>query len=244
MLKRILCVALLLVLSACGNESTKQAHNDGTNAVGKNSSSIFNSYLSANKICDVLTAQVLQNLAGGAQEIEKAASNFRDNFSCTYSWPRSDAKEREANMLQATMASMSGKGPKLSMRDRMTEYQVVVAVQKSSRSADSFVPRKLSEEQINARVKEAKQRTAERLTDDQKEVAGDAANSMFEKLLRKNNENQEVPGLADAAYWSDLGTGSLQVLDSDVQISISPMLADTKVEDMENAKKIASLLLE
>ena len=239
---RIIITGMLLVLSACGGESNDSAQGGNSANSAKSADSALNAYLASDKVCDILSAARLQSISGGASEINKRDASYRENFACTYSWPRPDAAEREKNMVQATIASMTGNGPKMTLRDRMTDFEVTIAIQKSERSANSFVPRKLTEAQMEEQLAAAKKRTEETLTDQQKKLAGDAANSMVERLLRKNNENEVVAGIGDAAFWSSLGMGSLQVLDGNVQLTISPIMADTKQADMEKAKQVATLL--
>lgn len=239
---RYIVLAVLLSLSACGGESDITADNT-TAKINSPASSNLNAYLSEDKVCEVLPAEQLQSLFNATAEVEKKASSFRDSFSCSYTWARPDAAEREKNRVNAMIASASGDGPKLTLRDTTTEYQIAISLKKSQRSADSFVPRKLTEEQIKQQVDAAKKRSDERLTDEQKALAGDLANSIIESSLRKNNENQAVSNIGEAAFWSKLGTGSLEVLDGDVRLSISPTIADTKEEDMANAERIAAALL-
>lgn len=243
MIKRFISAAMLVALSGCGGDSGNNSNgNDSTSSAIKSNSKL-STYLADASVCNVLSSESLKSLSGGAAEVQQRASSYRENFSCTYSWPRADAAEREESMVAAMMASMTGQGPKMTMRDKMTDYQVIVAIQKSSQSADSFVPHTLTEEQITEQVAAAKKRTAERLTEQQKELAGDAANDMVERLLRKNNQNLIVDGVGDAAFWSDLATGTLQVLDGNIKIAISPMMADTKEADLENAKRVATEIL-
>lgn len=235
--------SLLLMLAACGGDASDSASQTAGNAIGSKSSDL-NAYLSEEKVCDVLTSDQLQALFNAPVEIKTSVSSFRDSFSCTYTWPHPDAEEREQNMVKAMMAAMSGDGPKVSMRDRMLEYQVTIGVKKSQRSAANFVPKKLTEEQINQQIEAAQKRANERLTDEQKQVAGNAANSMVESMLRKANQNEEVTGVGDAAFWSPLGTGSLEILDGDVRLTVSPVIAATKEEDIVTAKRIAAALLD
>jgi hypothetical protein len=243
MIKRISCISLLALLCACGGESTPPAGATNENAATASKNSKLSGLLSEDQICQILSSDTISALAEGATQIKQAPSSYRDTFTCTYTWPRPDAEERQEAFLAATMASMRGEGKPPSIRERMTDYQITVTAKMSKRSANTFVPPVLSEEQIQAQIDAAKKRAAEKLTDEQKAVAGDAANDMVERLLRKNNENQAVDGIGDAAYWSNLATGSLQVLDGNVELSVSPLLSDTKEADLENAKKIATAIV-
>ena len=248
MIRQSIFVAMLIGLGGCGGDTNNASDTSSSGSASKakapvSANSKLTSYLSEEKVCDVLSRESLQLLSNGNLEVEKRASSYRENFTCTYSWPRPDAAEREKNMLQAIMSSMTGDGPKLSMRDKMPDYELTIDIQKSKRLANNFVPRKLSEEEIAAQVDAAKKRAAERLTDEQKTIAGGAANSFIEGLLKKNNQNVEVTGIGDAAFWSTLGPGSLQVLDGNVQLSVAPLMADTKAEDFENAKQVATQIL-
>ncbi|GHA00575.1 hypothetical protein GCM10008090_06820 [Arenicella chitinivorans] len=242
MIKIIICISLIALLSACSRESTAPNNQNHLDAVASNNTK-FSTFLSEAQICQILEAEKIAAYTAGQGEPEKAASSYRETYTCTYTWPRPDAEERQQKVLEATMASMRGEGERLSMRERMTDYQITISARQSKRNANTFVPQVLTEAQIQAQIETAKKRAAERLTDEQKAVAGSAADDMVERLIRKNNENQRVKGIGDAAYWSNLSSGSLQVLAGDIELSISPMLADSKQADMENAKQIAVTIL-
>lgn len=239
----LMILSLSLLLVACGDESPDAAKSK-TERPSSAGSSKLSQYMSEDKVCDVLDDETLNTLFAATTEIKKRAGSFRDNFSCSYSWPRPDAEERQKNITSAMLASMTGEGPKQTMRDRMLEYQVTIGLRPSQRTADNFVPRKLTEEQMNQQIAAAKKRANERLTEEQKEVAGDAANNLVESMLRKNNENEEVAGVGDAAFWTKLGSGSLEILAGNVQLTVSPIIASTQTEDSDNAKRIASALLD
>lgn len=245
-MKHLLCFTFLtLLLSACGGEPNEQTSNDkaSSKASSAGKSSSLSAYLSEQSICDVMAPAELQKIFATDQSIETRASSFRENFSCAYSWDRLDRAEREQAMLSNIMASVKGDGAKLSMRERALSHEVTIGLTKSRATAENFVPRKLTQEELDAQVKRAQERAAERLTDEQKAIAGDAANDMMARLLEKNNQNEAVSGVGDAAFWSNAFTGSLEVLDGDVKISITPLVADSKAEDLENAKQIAALIL-
>lgn len=243
MIKKITCLSLIALLSACGGESTAPQNQNEPKPVSSSHSKLGR-FLSEPQICEILSMDALATFATSQPEINQEASAYRDTYTCTYSWPRPDAEERQKKMFEATMASMRGEGEMPSMRERMTDYQITISAKKSQRQASTFVPPVLSEAQMQAQIAAAKERTAKQLTEEQKALAGDAADDMVERLIRKNNENQPVAGVGDAAYWSNLSVGSLQVLAGDIEISISPMLADTKQADIENAKRIATALLD
>lgn len=240
---RIVVLGFIFALGACGGESENVATTSAENA-SSTASSKLGAYLAEDKVCDLLSTGQLQSLFNATVEVEKNGINFRNRFSCTYTWARPDAAERKQHLASSMVASMTGDGPKLTMRDMTVDSQVTISLRKSQRTADSFVPREQTEAEINQQIAAAKKRTDEQLTAAQKEVAGDAANSMVENILRKNNENEEVSGIGDAAYWSKLGSGSLEFLDSDVQATVSPVIGDSKEEDFENAKRIALVLLD
>lgn len=245
-MKHLLGLALLsLLLTACGGEPKEQSPNDKASSKANTASkaSSLSAYLSEQSICDLVSPAQLQKLFATDQSIETRASSFRDNFSCAYSWDRLDRAEREQAMLSNIMASVKGDGTKLSMRERALSHEVTIGLTKSRATAESFVPRKLTQEELDAQVKRAQERAAERLTDEQKAIAGDAANDMMARLLEKNNQNETISGVGDAAFWSNAFSGSLEVLDGDVKISITPLIADSKAEDLENAKQVAALIL-
>ena len=243
MTKKLTCILLMASVSACGGESTSPHNQNNVDLVGGGNSKL-EKFLSEAQICQILDTEAVSAFTTGQTQIKQEASAYRDTYSCTYSWPRPDAEERQKKMLEATVASMRGESKSLSMRERMTDYQITISVRRSQRKANSFVPPVLTEAQMQAQIDAAKQRTAKQLTESQKALAGDAADDMVERLIRQNNENQRVDGIGDAAYWSNLSVGSMQILDRNVELSISPMLADSKQADMDNAKQIAVAILD
>lgn len=252
-MQRILMAMVCVVtLAACGDKQTEETTNT-TNSGSKSDKvsrsdaavkpSKLREFMAEGNVCGMLAIQEIQILFNTEQPIESRPSSFRDNYSCTYSWEPVDKEERQKRFMQTMMAAAKGEAKKLSLRERALEHQITVSLKASQSGPDRFVPRKLSDTEIEAQIKSAKERAAKRLTEEQKEVAGDAANKMVESMLRKANQNTTIDGVGDAAYWSNFGPGSLEVLDGDIHITVSPMVAATKEADIENAKLVVAELL-
>ena len=243
--------ALFLLLVACGGDSSHQQNSTSDVAVEKQTeasivsekASNLSAYLSADSICAALDVKDLQQMFNTTATIKTNSSSYRNNHSCSYTWERPDKAEREKILMDSMMKTAHGKSEKIPMRQKSTQYQLSVSLSHSQSNAANFMPAKLSEEQLQARIESAKEMAAKRLTDEQKALAGDAANSMVERMMQQGNQNEEIAGVGDAAYWTRVGSGGLNVLVGDVQIYIGPMIADTEAEDIINAKKIAGLLL-
>ncbi len=251
-----LILSSALFLSACGSDSNKSDSQAKTIDTEKNQvstpvvstpmtkpSSLL-TLMSEEKVCGVLDSAAIQSMFNTTAEIKTSVMSFGNSYSCDYSWDRTDREERESNVIKHAMLVAQGKAERLTMRQKISEHQFNVSLSEYKGKAEYFVPRKLSDEELQAQIDRAKKAASDRLTDDQKAVAGDAASSMVESMLKKNNQNTTVDGVGDAAFWSKIGMGGLNVLDGTVKISISPMIGDTVAEDLENAKKIAALILQ
>ncbi len=245
-----------LFLSACGGESTEADSQSNTSQASTKTASTpqmstpmtkpsgLLSMMTEADVCDVLDIADIKSMFDVTGEISTSAVTFGGTFSCDYSWDRADKEARENNYINHAMLVAQGKAERLPMRQKVTQHQINVSLSEFKGQKVNFVPAQLSEEQLQAQIERAKKAAEDRLTDEQKALAGDAANSMVENMLKKNNQNQAVDGVGDAAYWSKVGMGGLNVLDGTVKVYISPMIADTEAEDIENAKKIAASLLQ
>ena len=240
---KVICLSSMFLLAACGagdngeKDSVKASKPNKSSTLAKVSTSNFDKYLSEDKICSLFALEDVKTMFNAVSGIKTTPSSFMKTNSCDYSWDRADMEEREQNFLNAR----SDKA--ITMRQKVMSHSFNVALSETKQSKESFVPRKLSDEQLQAQIESAKKAAADRLTDEQKEIAGDAATSMIEGMLRKNNQNQKVDGVGDAAFWSNVGHGSLNVLSGNVKLVISVMISDTVEEDIENAKIIAKHLL-
>ncbi|WP_154222016.1 hypothetical protein [Marinicella rhabdoformis] len=242
---------LFLGLVACGSDQSSspsgEALGNGQQSAKKTepvavSGSTLNNYMSDEKICAVIDVEDLKSTFNITTEIKSEQYSYGSNFTCKFMWDRADSEAREKLMLDNMMVSAQngGKG-KLSMRQKVPSSELSISLSEARRKASNYVPRKLSPEQLQAQIDAAKAAAEKRLTADQKAVAGDMANDMVEKMMKKNNENQVVDGVGDAAYWSKVGFGGLNVLSGDVNVSIAPMIGDTEEADIENAKLVFNL---
>lgn len=65
---------------------------------------------------------------------------------------------------------------------------------------------------------------------------------LIEWLIATDDQNQTIDNLGESAYWSPIRDGELYVNVKGFQIVITPMIGNTQEEDLENAKKIYSLI--
>lgn len=242
---------LTILLTACGNDSTTNINSElnsstDTQETVKVSSSKLSKFLTESTICDVISVESIQKAFNSSADIkvEGNANRYSSGVTCSYTWERADAKEREDKFVNYMIDQMQGKVEKVSMRQRTTEHNFSVRLEEHNGQADYFVPTKLTEEQLQKQIVEAKKRADERLSAEQKKVAGDMAGKMMEKMLRQNNQNEEVSGVGDKAYWSSVAGGGLNVLSGNTKMFISLMIGDTKEEDIQNASKIGRLILD
>jgi hypothetical protein len=246
---KIICLSSLFLLAACGSDNSdskttsSSKSSESPNITNSVSSSKLTKFMSEDKICGILAIEDIQKLFNTSTLIETSASSFRSNSSCSYSWERSDKAERQKKFMEDARNAAMGTGKRLSMREKVMDYSFTITLSESKQKKEHFVPRKLTEEQLQVQIDTARKAAEKRLTKKQKEIAGDAATSMIEGMLRKSNQNQEVNGVGDAAYWSVIGQGNLNVLIGNVKIVIAPMIADTEEADIEIAKKVALKLL-
>lgn len=248
---KLLVISSSLFLTACGGDSAENTSpkdsqvsqkQQATNA-NKHQDSQLAQFMSAETICDALPTSTLAALFQTTETIETSGGDYRERYSCSYSWNKSDKAEREKLMMENIMQTAQGKAEALPMRLKSPNNQITLTLLPSKKTAANFMPPKLTEEQLQARIEAAKKAANKRLTEEQKALAGDAANSMVERLMQQSNQNVTVDGIGDAAFWSETGSGGLNVLVGEIEIYIGPMIADTAAEDLENAKKIAGLLL-
>ena len=135
-----------------------------------------------------------------------------------------------------------GEKIQLDMRKLAGEYSVSVGLKQTEATADRFVPPKLSEAELEERIRLATEAANKRLTDEQRKLVGDSAGDMASSMIRKTNDRVVIEGIGDAAYWLPIMGGTLNVLEGDVQITITPMLAEDMDGDIEAAKRVYSLL--
>ncbi len=239
-----------MFLISCGDkESSRSSSGESSSPIEvKLKASKLTKYMDKASVCDLVSTDTTQKLFNTSKEISFNASGYASKRSssvtCNYSWERADVAERKEKFMTYTIDQMQGKVEKIPMRKRALEHNFSVRLEEYKGSPEQFMPAKLTEEQLQRQIASAKEMAAKRLTDEQKKVAGNAANSMMEKLLRQNNENIKIDGVGDSAYWTAVGGGSLVVLSGDMKLSISPMIGDDLEQDMENAKNIALLVLQ
>ena len=253
-IKLLSVLSLLLILVSCENSSDQASIpnlapktqssevSEMTTEIQSKSNSKIGSFMQAGKICEILSANEVKTTFNIQSELRAEESNY-GTLTCSYSWEPEDIEERRTQFLSNMQNAASGTAGKTSMREKLLDVNFTVALSEYSGTAKTFVPVKLSEEQLQQQIERAKEQAAKRLTDKQKEILGDSGANMMESMLRKNNNNLAVEGIGDAAYWSHVGQGSLHVLSGNINMIISPMIARTMEEDIDNAKSIAQLIL-
>lgn len=231
----------LLALSACGEspDSGNKSMSDDADLIVQATSNLQN-FMNEGKICDVLPMNELKTMFDVTGEVKTWPSEFRQSYTCRYTWEPLDRDAKEAAKIKAMTSDNRGK---MTARDRAIDYEVSITLKQTKKSASNFVPAKLTQAQLDQQIEQANQAAAKRLTAEQKELAGDAASEMMTKLLTKNNQNQTIEGVGDAAFWSIVGGGGLNVLDAGVSVFISPLIAEDEAGDLDNAKKIFNQLI-
>jgi hypothetical protein len=245
--KIFLVSVLAMTLASCGDkeDSLKKAQSTTVNLT---TNSHLIKFMDQKAVCDVISTQAIHKLFNSSNDVKTTpsghASKHSNSVTCNYSWDSADIEQRKEKMMTYMVDNAQGKAEKRPMREIMLKYNFSVRLEEYNRKPESFIPPKLTEEQLQNQISAAKQKAAERLTDQQKKIAGKAANSMMENLLRQNNENISIAGIGDAAYWTAVGGGSLNVLSGNIKLSISPMIADTAEDDIQNARSIADLIIQ
>jgi len=250
-MKNIFTISILaMALSACGGDEA--ASSDPSKAKSATIKMATNSkltkFMEQNTVCDVISVETVQKAFKTTLEIKTVSSAYSSKYSnsvtCKYSWVRADAEEREGKAADYLMQQMLGKADKIPMRLRVSEHSFSVRLEEYKAKVENFMPIKLTEEQLEKQIAAANKRAAERLTDEQKKIAGKAATSMMENLLRKNNENIKIDGVGDAAFWTAVAGGGLNVLSGNIKMSITPTIGDNVKQDMKNANTIAKLIVQ
>ena len=254
----VFCIAPLLLVGACSestapdNEAASGTRQDNEQVSTESSkkAAASDSALSAyvgEGICDILPATAIESIFGTAAELTTESKNSRSSSKCEYSWPRPDAEERKQAMVQQMMQNMQrkeGEKIKLDVRKMSTDFSIGVDLKETRSSAATFVPVKLSEEELQKKIAQASEAANKRLTDEQKKVLGkDGAEGMVGGMMRKANERVVVEGVGDAAYWLPMMGGSLSVLAGGYQLTITPMVADDDAGNIEAARKIVAAIL-
>ncbi len=229
------------LLAGCGGQSadTSAATNSASPSTSATSSSL--GAFAGQEICGILSTDILADLFSPQAAVETNSRVGKGSASCTWSWARPDAEERRQAMVQAMMKSVQSgsRESRPSMSAFALNYEIRVALQDTKATSKNFVPRKLSESELQAQIAEADKRTQERLTDKQKQlVEKSGIGAMTDRLLRKANQREVVDGAGEAAYWTPVGNGSLHVLTGNKAVIISPAIADDKEGNLDIAKKI------
>lgn len=253
----VLCSASLLLIAACSKSeapnnatSTERVSAQASGEIPKQSDASSRSALSVyvgEKICDILPTSELKAQFGATEELTTESQISKYSSKCEYSWPRPDAEERKQAMIKQMIQNVQRKaGEKINLNARAmtSDFTVSVDLKETKATAANFVPRKLSEEELQKKIAQANEEANKRLTDEQKKaLGGDGVGGMIGGLMRKSNERLEIDGVGDAAYWLPMMGGSLSVLAAGYELTISPMLADDEAGNIEAARKVAAAIL-
>lgn len=245
MTRRLLAVACAsMLLAACGGSSGPgpgSATAPSVDTEAARSGSGLAAFAGEN-ICEVLPVAALQSAFNAPAEVKVEPHASRHQSSCTWSWPRPDAEERQQAAVQAMLRNATrkpGEGVGLDLRALATDFSVSIAIAETRATAASFVPPKLSEDELEERIRQAADAANKRLSEEQRRVLGEGgAEDLAGGMLRKANERVEIAGVGDAAYWLPVMGGSLNVLSGNLQITITPMLADDEAGNIEAAKQV------
>ena len=253
----VLCSASLLLVAACSESkapndkaSAERTNTEASGETPKQSNATSRSALSAyvgEKICDILPTSELKAQFGAPDSLTTESKISRNSSKCNYSWPHPDAEKRKQAMLEQMMQNVqrkAGEKIKLNLRAMASDLSVDVDLKETKSTAANFVPRKLSEEELQKKIAQANEEANKRLTDEQKKaLGGDGVGGMIGGLMRKSNERVEINGVGEAAYWLPMMGGSLSVLAAGYELTISPMLADDEAGNIEAARKVAAAIL-
>ncbi|MGA9423091.1 MAG: hypothetical protein WBW61_12060 [Rhodanobacteraceae bacterium] len=160
---------------------------------------------------------------------------------CSYLWPRPDAEERRKAMMAEMMKQMhpGGDATKLTSRAFSTNYSISVSLRKTGAEPGNFVPKQLSDAEMETRIQKVRKQTEKKLSVAQKQIVGEhGVERMAGSMLRAANRRKVVDGIGDAAYWSSVGSGSLRVLVGHEELVIGVDVADDEAGNLAAAKKI------
>ncbi|MGA8278237.1 MAG: hypothetical protein WB784_08590 [Rhodanobacteraceae bacterium] len=192
-------------------------------------------------ICKILLPADIQRLFAPQAEVKTTPRISKRRAACSYVWPRPDAEERRKAMMAEMVRQMhpGGDATKLASRAFSTNYSISVSLRETRAGPGNFVPKKLSDTEIEARVQRVRKRAEKKLTDTQKQVVGaHGVERMAGDMLRAANERKVVEGVGDAAYWSSVGSGSLRVLVGHQELVIGVNVADDEAGNLQAAKNI------
>ncbi len=244
-----LCSVPLVLITACG-ESTAPGNESGASSQQASAQAAKRSKLSSylgDNICAILPVAVLQEQFGAPAEVKAESSSSSSSPKCEYSWPRPDAEQRKKAMVEQMMQNMQrkeGERIKLDVRKMTSDFSIGVSLAESKSNPSTFVPVKLSEDQLQKKIDQATDAANKRLTDEQKKALGEHGfGNMAGNLMRRANERVVIDGVGEAAYWLPMMGGTLNVLEGGYQLSISPIIADDEAGNIEAARKIAAGIL-
>ena len=245
----ILIIALPIILFACSDNTNSEPSSPNKSSLSK--VTIKNSKLldliNKENVCELLiTKTQIKKMFNSKSDININGSKYKGTAYCDYSWDKADKADRQVKYASYLVNSVGGTLQKsVPMRLRTLQSSFRITVSQSNTQPQYFIPEQKSEEEIKILVERAKKSANNALSQEQKDLAGDAAGDMIESLIRKSNLNTTIDNLGDAAYWSNLMDGTLNILDGNAAIEISIIkIGDTMQADKQNAVKLARELLQ
>ena len=250
----------LFLFSNCGNKNTTEnTQTTSTDSSDKevNASNATSSIVSKvseyqKKPCELLTEEVLKKHVTIDKEIEKEFFEYNNRPSrCSYSWKKPNADEATKNQIEEVgeMVKTEGKH-EMDMKKMSPVYSVAITIHDYAGSAQSFIPIQLTDEQIEAQVKQSKEMAMKNKAfqnmnaADKEKVTSLAAEKTRSTLTKMRDETVVVEGIGEAAYWNPTGfDNSFMILSGGKSIHLEVYVSPNRQENIEIAKKIAKEIL-
>lgn len=242
---------VFIFLCSCKGESpqepSKKAYSDtnddtiNTGTHTKKMSELY-SFMSESHICEVIDQQKLIKIFNIKTKLNTSAHETNGNFSCDYFWEFPDHVVYSRLQLMSEMRNSGQTNESLFRRLSYGSGQLGITLIRSKRKANNFIPPKLSKQEQKSYIKQAKATARKRQINDRNALGPEAVEKAINGMIDENYQNLIIEDLGEAAYWSPIRDGTLNVYINGIEIIIMPMIADTKEEDLDNASKIYHLL--
>ena len=252
---------LIFSFSSCGNKSTTENSQENSTdnsaseeVISSNSASVSSKASEyQKKPCELLTEEIIKKYVTIDKEIDKEFFEYDKRPSrCSYSWKKPNAEEATKNQVKEVgeMVKTDGKH-EMDMKKMLPVYSVAISIHDYAGSAQSFIPIQLTDEQIEAQAKQAKEMAMKNKTfqnmnaADQEKVINLAAEKTRNTLTKMRDETVVVEGIGEAAYWNPSGfDNTFMILSNGKSINLEVYVSDNRQENIEIAKKIAREMLE
>ncbi|WP_338793640.1 hypothetical protein [Bernardetia sp. MNP-M8] len=257
-------IFLVISFSSCQNKKTNE--NSQENATNSSISEEITSSNSASvsskasefqtKPCELLTEEIIKKYVTIDKEIEKEFFEYKDSkypmpARCSYSWKKPNADEATKNSVKEVgkMVKTDGKH-EMDMKKMTPDYSIAISIHNYAGSAQSFIPIKLTDEQIEAQARKSKEMAMKNKTfqnmnaADQEKVTNLAAEKTRNTLTNMRDKTVVVEGIGEAAYWNPTGfDNTFMILSGGKSINLEIYVSPNREENIEIAKKIAKEIL-